>query len=195
MLEGVEHAGIQRVLDYREAELGPALVFEHDPNAARLDRYLGQRLAGLALDQRLALIRQLGEAMAYAHGKRIYHRGLAPQSILVRDPDAATPRLQIMNWQVASRIGGTSAGGAATSGTQHVEDHLADPAKVYLAPEAVADGDEGAARADVFSLGAIAYHILSGRAARDQPARPAKPAARGQRAPAIWGDERRRALA
>jgi serine/threonine protein kinase len=92
-----------RVLDYREAELGPALVFEHDPNAPRLDRYLGQRLADLALDQRLALIRQLGEAMAYAHGKRIYHRGLAPQSILVRDPDAATPRLQIMNWQVASR--------------------------------------------------------------------------------------------
>ena len=101
--------------------------------------------------------------MAYAHGKRIYHRGLAPQSILVRDPDAATPRLQIMNWQVASRTGGTSAGGAATSGTQHVEDHLADPAKVYHAPEAAADGDEGAARVDVFSLGAIAYHILSGR--------------------------------
>jgi serine/threonine protein kinase len=65
---------------YREAELGPALVFEHDPNAARLDRYLA-RGQGI-FDQRLALIRQLGEAMAYAHGKRIYHRGLAPQSIL-----------------------------------------------------------------------------------------------------------------
>ena len=89
--------------DYREAELGPALVFEHDPAALRLDRYLRQRLSGLALDQRLALIRQLGEAMAYAHGKRLYHRGLAPQSILVRDPDGERPRLQVTNWQVASR--------------------------------------------------------------------------------------------
>ena len=49
ILEGVEHAGIQRVLDYREAELGPALVFEHDPNALRLDRFLGLRLAQLTL--------------------------------------------------------------------------------------------------------------------------------------------------
>jgi serine/threonine protein kinase len=167
--EGVEHAGIQRVLDYREAELGPALVFEHDPDAVRLDRYLGLKLAGLALGQRLGLIRQLGEAIAYAHGKRLFHRGLAPQSILVRDPERDTPRLQIMNWQVASRGEGTSVGAAMTSGTLHVEDHLADRAKIYFAPEAAAGGDEGAARADVFSLGAIAYHILSGRAPVSNP--------------------------
>ncbi len=151
------------MLDYREAELGPALIFEHDPNAIRLDRFLSQRLAGLALDQRLALIRQIGEAMGHAHGKRLYHRGLAPQSIIVRDPERDVPRLQITNWQVASRGEGASAGGAATTGTRHVEEHLANPAKVYLAPDSATGADEGAARADVFSIGAIAYHILAGR--------------------------------
>jgi serine/threonine protein kinase len=169
VLEGVEHAGIQRALDYREAELGPALVFEHDPDAIRLDRYLGRKLSGLALGQRLALIRQLGEAMAYAHGKRLYHRGLAPQNILVRHPEDDTPRLQITNWQVASRGEGSSISGAMTAGTLHVEDHLVDPAKVYLAPESTTGGDEGAARADVFSLGAIAYHILTGRPPATSP--------------------------
>jgi hypothetical protein len=84
--------------------------------------------------------------MAYAHGKRLYNRGLAPQSILVRDPDGDAPRLQISNWQVASRSEGTSVGAAMTAGTLHVEDRFADPAKVYAAPDAVADGDEGAAR-------------------------------------------------
>jgi hypothetical protein len=81
----------------------------------------------------------------------------------VRDADGDALRLQITNWQVASRSEGTSVGAAMTAGTLHVEDHLADPAKVYLAPDAVADEDEGAARADVFSRGAIAYHILTGR--------------------------------
>jgi serine/threonine protein kinase len=169
VMEGVEHVGIQRALDYREAELGPALVFEYDPNALRLDRYLAQKLSGLDLDQRLGLIRQLGEAMAYAHGKRLYHRGLAPQNILVREPEGDAPRVKITNWQVASRGEGTTVGAAATPGTQHVEEHLADPAKLYLAPEAVGAGDEGAAQADVFALGAMAYHVLTGRPPATNP--------------------------
>lgn len=168
ILEGVEHQGIQRVLDYREAELGPALIFEHDPSSLRLDRYLTQKHQTLSLAQRLALVRQLAEAMAFAHGKRLYHRGLAPQNILVRNPDSDAPRLQVTNWQVASRGEGSSAGMAMT-GTRHVEDHLSDPVKLYLAPEATEGADEGAPQADVFSLGAIAYHIFAGRPPVDSP--------------------------
>ena len=167
VLEGVEHPGIQRVLDYREAELGPALVFEHDPGSIRFDRFLAQKQQSLSLPQKLELIRQIGEAMAYAHGKRLFHRGLAPQNILVRSPDGEAPRLQITNWQVASRAEGSSGGPAITAGTQHIEDHLSDPAKVYHAPESDAGADNGAAQADVFSLGAIAYHIFAGRPPAD----------------------------
>jgi serine/threonine protein kinase len=163
VLEGLEHRGIQRVLDYREAELGPALLFEYDPAALRLDRFMSRRLPQLALAERLGLVRQLAEAMAYAHGKRLYHRGLAPQSVLVRDADGAAPRLQVTNWQVASRAEGSNAGAMVTAGTLHVEDHITDPSKIYLAPEAATAADAGAGQADVFSLGAIAYHLLSGR--------------------------------
>jgi len=145
-------------------------VFEYDPVALRLDRYIAQKHQALSLGQRLALIRQIGEAMAYAHGRRLYHRGLAPQNVLVRSPEADEPRLQVTNWQVASRGEGTSGSMVMTSGTQHVEDHLSDPAKLYLAPEATAGGnDAGAGQADVFSVGAIAYHILTGRHPADSP--------------------------
>lgn len=174
VLEGVEHPGIQKALDLREAELGPALVFEYDPDALRLDRYLAQSHGTLSLGQRLGLIRQLGEAMAYAHGKRLHHRGLAPQNVLVRFPDSDVPRLQVTNWQVASRGEGAGGGAVTTAGTRHVDDYLSDPARAYRAPEATDGTNEGAAQADVFSLGAVAYHVLSGqppaRSALDLPA-------------------------
>ena len=167
VLEGVEHPGIQRVLDYREAELGPALVFEHDAKALRLDRFMAQRRQALSLTEKLGLIRQLAEAIAYAHGKRIYHRGLSPQNVIVRHVDTE-PRLQVTNWQVASRNEGSS-GGMMISGTLHVEDYVSDPSRVYLAPEAGAGSEVGSAQADVFSIGAIAYFIITGNPPADSP--------------------------
>lgn len=175
VLEGVEHPGIQRVLDYREAELGPALVFEHDPASVRLDRYLIEHQQSLPLVARLGLVRQLADAMAFAHSKRLFHRGLAPQNILVRDANGDIPRLQITNWEVARREEGSQSGAPMTAGTMHVEEHLSDPAKLYLAPEAAYGIEDGAAQADVFSLGATAYFIFSAKppadSAFDLPAR------------------------
>jgi hypothetical protein len=106
VLEGIDHPGILRVLDFRETELGPALVFEHDPNSIRLDRFLREKLSDLTAEARLGLLRQLAEALGHAHGKRLYHRGLAPQNVLVHGVAEGQPRLQIMNWQVASRAEG-----------------------------------------------------------------------------------------
>jgi len=131
----------------------------------RFDRFLAQKQQSLSLSQKLKLIRQLLEAMASAHGKRLFHRGLARQNILVRDPDGDAPRLQITDWQVASGAEGSLGGLVVTVGTQCIEDHLSDPAKVYRAPEIGAE--DGAAQADVFSLVAIAYHVFAGRPPAD----------------------------
>jgi serine/threonine protein kinase len=167
-LEGVDHPGILRALDFRETELGPALVFEHDPSALRLDRFLAGRLNGLSLDERLALLRQLAEAIIYAHRKRLHHHGLAPQNILVREVEGDHPRLLVTNWLVASRGEGSATSYPMTAGTQHIEDYFPNPAKVYLAPEALSGEDDAAGiQADVFSLGAIAYHLFAGRPPAD----------------------------
>jgi serine/threonine protein kinase len=168
VLEGIDHPGILKVLDFRETELGPALVFEHDPASVRLDRFLREKLSDLTAEARLELLRQLAEALGHAHGKRLYHRGLAPQNILVRGVSEHEPRLQIMNWQVASRGEGSQTAIPATSGTRNIDGHFGDLAKVYLAPEALSGGETGAA-ADVFSLGAIAYHLFTGRPPAENP--------------------------
>jgi serine/threonine protein kinase len=73
-----------------------------------------------------------------------------------------------MNWQVASRSQASQTIVPVTSGTRNLDDHFSDPAKIYLAPEALSGGETGA-QADVFSLGAIAYHLFSGRPPVDSP--------------------------
>ncbi len=163
ILEGVDHPGILKVLDFKESERGPALIFEHDPKAMRFDLLLRERGGGMSAELRLDLLRQLAEALRYAHSKSLYHRALAPQSVLVRDVDAPRPRVQIMDWQAGSRSDPGAATPERTSGTRHLDDYVADPAKVYLAPESLQGAAVPAPHHDVFSLGAIAYHLFTGK--------------------------------
>jgi serine/threonine protein kinase len=164
VLEGISHPGILKVNDYKETEMGPSLVFDHDPKAQRLDHLLRDRGAQLTVTQRLQLVRDIAETLKYAHSKRLYHRALGPQSIMIYAPEPGgtlSPRL--MNWQTAAREANNPDTVHRTTGTRHVEDYVEDPGLVYLAPETTrADATHGPSL-DVFSLGAIAYHVFSGQ--------------------------------
>jgi len=166
VLEGISHPGILKVNDYKETEMGPALVFDHDPKAQRLDHLLTDRGIRLTVDQRLQLVRDLAETLKYAHGKNLYHRALGPQSIMVYihgDTDGAALSPRIMNWQTASRAAANQGTTHRTTGTRHVEDYVEDPGLVYLAPETTRADTTHGPSLDVFSLGAIAYHVFSGQ--------------------------------
>lgn len=166
VLEGIDHPGILRVNDYKETELGPALIFDHDPKAVRLDHLLHERGQSLTITQRLQLVRDIAETLKYAHANRLYHRALGPQSILVHEADSGAMRLRLMNWQTASRNVGGAAGSTSvhrTTGTRHVEDYVEDPGLLYLAPETIRADPAQLASLDVFSLGCIACYIFTGQ--------------------------------
>ena len=166
VLEGIDHPGILRVKDLKETELGPALIFDHDPKAVRLDHLLRERGKSLTITQRLQMVRDIAETLKYAHAKRLYHRALGPQSILVHGLDNGAMQLRLMNWQTASRnVGNSSSSDTVhrTTGTRHVEDYVEDLGLLYLAPETTrADPAQGASL-DVFSLGCIAFYIFAGQ--------------------------------
>jgi len=166
VLEGIDHPGILKVKDYKKTELGPALVFDHDPKAIRLDHLLRDHGTRLTVTQRLQLVRDIAETLKYAHSKRLYHRALGPQSILVQNVESGNFQLRLMNWQTASRNVGDSASPDTmhrTTGTRHVEDYVEDPGLVYLAPETTRADPANGPSLDVFSLGCIAYHVFSGQ--------------------------------
>ncbi|MBK5914701.1 BREX system serine/threonine kinase PglW [Rhodocyclus purpureus] len=162
VLEGIDHPGILRCNDYKDSELGPALIFDHDPAAVRLDHLISERGQLLTVDQRLQLVRDLAEALKYAHGKRLYHRALGPQSVLVR-ADGNALKLQLMNWQTAARDVDADDTVHRTTGTRHVEAYVEDPGLVYLAPETTRADPAHGAELDVFSLGCLTWLIFSGR--------------------------------
>ena len=162
ILEGINHPAILRAIDYKDQELGSALIFEHHPNALRLDHFLRQHGAALSQEERLTLLRQLAEAVRYAHEKRLVHRALSPQSVLVLEPTGPRRRLQIFNWQVGVRESGTT-GGKDVTATSHLEQLVEDETTLYLAPEALAAPGEKGTYLDVFSLGAIAYQLFAGQ--------------------------------
>jgi len=138
------------------------LIFEHDPLAVRLDHFLAQQQDKLSIGARLDLVRQIAEVIRYAHDKKIVHRALCPQSILVTGVGSDRPRIKVFNWQVGYREGTSSSGvSRAVSATSHGEWLVEESGTAYMAPEALVD-DQLGEHLDVFSLGAIAYHIFSG---------------------------------
>jgi serine/threonine protein kinase len=162
LLHAVSHPGIVTAQGFYEHELGPVIVFERDPSEVRLDQFIDQAGPTLSLDDRLALIRQLAEAVDYAHRQRLFHRALAPQCVLVSAPDKpSSRRCRIISWQTGARAGTSSFGSVA--GTEHLGDLVDEAAAAYLAPEGLTQPDADAQLLDVFSLGALAYLIFSGQ--------------------------------
>ena len=163
LLENLQHQGVQRVYGFSEHEMGPAIIFEYHSAAKRFDHYLIERVDRLGPDHRLHFMRQIGEAIQYAHKKRIVHRALSPQSILVVNPETEFPEIKVFNWQTGYRTDGTSSVGSLVAGTEHIDRLVEDASAAYMAPETFSGIDEGGENVDVFSLGAIAYHLFSGR--------------------------------
>ncbi len=162
LLSGVSHQGIVKAQSFVEHELGPALIFERDKEEIRLDHFLQRHHASLTLFDRLNLVRDLAEAVRHAHGHRLFHRALSPRSVLVVPSPTGPRRFSIINWQTGARddVSGTA---LTIQGTRH-PDQLVDAASSpYLAPEALTQPDADPALADVFSLGAIAYHVFCGQ--------------------------------
>jgi serine/threonine protein kinase len=165
ILNGINHPGILRARGYTEHERGPSLIYDYLPGSQRLDHYLSEQGERLSAGNRLDLIREIAEAVRYAHSKRLFHRALSPQNILVLDPDADAPHIQVFNWQTAAREpAGSRLTSLGYSITSHLANFIEEASAVYMAPEALSQRGDAGEQADVFSLGALAYHLFAGAA-------------------------------
>lgn len=114
-----------------------------------LDQALERREA-LALPGLLVAMVKVCRALHYAHGHGIIHRDLKPRNILLDGQGEPC----VLDWGLSWRKGE-----ASKSGFQHI---VGTPA--YMSPEQARGEEKNLTPAtDVYSVGAMLYHILTGK--------------------------------
>jgi eukaryotic-like serine/threonine-protein kinase len=118
---------------------------------ASLRAYL-DRQGELPLGEALKLLREVADALCYAHRQGVVHRDIKPENILLEDGHALVTDFGIAK-ALSARL---SAGGAMTSVG------LAVGTPTYMAPEQAAADPHVDHRADLYALGVVAYEVLTG---------------------------------
>ncbi len=143
----VSHENIIRVLDYGTRENNmPFILMEYFPSST-LDRYLQEH--DCTIVEKCWMLQQLAAALGEIHKHQIYHRDVKPSNVLVSD----AMRVKLMDFGIA-RLRGSS---LTVTG-----DVFGTPS--YLSPEGF-DSAKTDHRSDIFSLGSVAYRVLTGKTA------------------------------
>src|SRR4051812_45709830 len=139
----LSHPNVVSVYDAGEAEDGrPYIVMEYVPG-----RTLGE-LGRVSPDEAVELAVQACRGLAHAHAAGLVHRDVKPQNLLLRDDET----VKVADFGIARA--------AETTALTQVGTVLGTAA--YLSPEQ-ALGEQVTAAADVYSLGAVLYELLTGR--------------------------------
>ena len=102
------------------------------------------------------IIRELADALAYAHGRGVMHRDLKPENVLLSGGHAVVADFGIAKAIAAATQDGTgSSAGLTSAGVA-----LGTPA--YMAPEQAIGDPAIDHRADLYALGVVAYEMLAG---------------------------------
>jgi serine/threonine-protein kinase len=131
------------VMEYLEGITLEQLVLEHGP---------------LPAERAVHLLRQVCGALQEAHGNQLIHRDVKPRNILVCKHGGRHDVVKLLDFGLVRIQGGGAGAGDLTA------EHAITGTPAYMAPEQAAGREELDGRADIYSLGAVAYFLLTGRA-------------------------------
>jgi serine/threonine-protein kinase len=148
ILAALSHPGIARFIDGGVGEDGvPWYAMEYVEGESLAEH---ARARALGVRERVALVAEVAEAVAYAQNRLVVHRDLKPSNILVD----AQGRVRLLDFGIAKLLDEAPDATATATGLRAMS-------AAYAAPEQILDAPVSAAT-DVYALGVVLYELLTG---------------------------------
>ncbi|MGE0713756.1 MAG: protein kinase [Planctomycetota bacterium] len=144
----LDHPGVVRVVDQGQADGRDYLLMEYCEGESLQERL---RRGRLPWSEAVELVLGMCQAMAAAHARGVIHRDLKPANVLI---EAASGRPRVIDFGLARD---------QALVRSLTESCVALGTPITMAPEQLRAEKDVDARADVYALGAILYHCLTGR--------------------------------
>ena len=140
----LKHPHIVRVLDYDVEEETPFLVMDYASGGTLRQRY--PKGTVLPLTTIISYVKQIADALQYAHDQRVIHRDVKPENMLVGEQQ----ELLLSDFGIA----------IVTQSSRYQSTQNMSGTMAYIAPEQIQGHPRPAS--DQYSLGIVVYEWLSG---------------------------------
>jgi serine/threonine-protein kinase len=149
----ISHPNVAAVYDFGETPDGLIFLAMEFVDGPPLTKVIEQ--SGALPPKRSAeIIRQTAEALALAHDMAIVHRDLKPDNIMIAKTRDGGDLVKVVDFGIAKAAGNDAQKVTKTG--------LVVGTPEYMSPEQLA-GDKLDGRSDIYSLGLVAFNMLTGR--------------------------------
>ena len=148
----LNHPNLIRVYDFGRA--GDTYFFSMEFIDGKTLLQLIKEKGRLDVRESLKIALKVAEALQYAHEEGIIHRDIKPDNVMLTQ----SSEVKVADMGLVKEVGAesVSAGGITVAG-----ERLGTP--YYMSPEQVKETKSVDHRADIYSLGATLFHMLTGR--------------------------------
>ncbi len=151
-LSRIDHPGVVNVLGAGELPDGKPYIVMQYVNGVTLRSQIP--IEGMDLQRAAVILKQIGAALEQVHEQKIFHRDLKPDNIMLQSLKGEE-HVKVVDFGIAK-----------------VKDSVVAPSTVdkvpigtvlYMSPEQLRGGERITAASDIYSMGVIAYEMLTGR--------------------------------
>jgi serine/threonine protein kinase len=152
-LSRIDHPNVVSVLGAGELPDGKPYIAMQYVDGVTLRSQMPSE--GIDLERAALILKQIGAALDDIHDHRIFHRDLKPENILIQFLKGGTEWVKVVDFGIAKvkdSVVAPSTVNKVTVGTA-----------LYMSPEQLRGAERITAASDIYSMGVIAYEMITGR--------------------------------